>query len=87
MFDQGWLLWSNRPLDENLLPQQKVSLFYLPHLLYQQAGVGEAAFVETMLYQMEETPLYSPITAGRESETLDLLAYDRTLGEGYSCDS
>ena len=87
VFDQGWLLWSNRPLEKNLLPQEKISLFYLPHLLYQQAGAGEAAFVETMLYQMEETPLYSPITAGRESETLDLLAYDRTLGEGYSCDS
>ena len=84
VFNQSWILWSNRPLDRESLPQEQVSLFYLPHLLYRQAGAGESGFVDAMLGQMETTPLYSPITGGQEVKNLDLLAYDRTLGEGYS---
>ena len=84
VFDQSWLLWSNRSLDRESLPREQVSLFYLPHLLYRQAEAGESGFVASMLGRMETTPLYSPITGGPAVDELDLLAYDRTLGQGYS---
>lgn len=85
VYKQEYVVWSNYGADLSQLPQEEVSLFYLPHLLYATAGAGEDPFVSAMLGELGQNPVYSPVAGGeRPVALLDMLAYDRTLGEGYT---
>lgn len=87
LYEQTYLVWTNQPelFDASLLPEEKVSSFYLPHLLYRYAGLPVDSFVDTILSELAECPVYSiSENANGKEELLDLLTYDRTLGDGYS---
>ena len=65
------------------MPEEPISTFYLPHLVYRLAG-QENPFVETMLEEMELEPVYSvAVNSTTESELLDMLTYDGVMGENY----
>ena len=84
LYEKTWLVWNNYGLDTSSLPEETISTFYLPHLVYRLAG-QENPFVETMLEEMELEPVYSvAVNPTTESELLDLLTYDRVIGENYS---
>ncbi len=84
LYEQSFLLWSNKGL-AGPLPEETISAFYLPHLLYQAADLPENPFTEAVLGEMEKAPVYSvSLPQSGSSQLLDMLAYDRVLGEGYS---
>lgn len=86
LYEQPALVWSNCNLDTTQLPEEMVSVFYLTPLVCKAAGLPLDAFYETVLAQMQETPIYTSIFMESEArnETLDLLTYDRIVGENYS---
>ena len=85
LYEKTWLVWSNYGLDLSGLPKEKISTFYLPHLAYQLTGLPSTQFVDTILEEMAEEPVYSmAVNPATTSELLDLLTYDRTMGANYS---
>ena len=86
LYYQSSFLWSNQPVDwEALNIPDALSSFYVPHLLYQASGLPDSAFVDTMLMAMAEEPVYSVAEETGENDwLLDVLTYDRVLGESYS---
>ena len=84
LYEKTWLVWNNYDLDTSSLPKTTFSTFYLPHLVYQLAGF-ESPFVDTILKEMATRPIYSiAVNPSTNSELLDLLTYDRTMGNNYS---
>ncbi len=87
LFEQPYAVWANFKANFSAFPKGPVSLFYLPHVMLRTAASGAAdRFSETVLSFMAETPVYTtPYQPDRpEHKGLDLLTYDRTMGEGYS---
>ncbi len=85
LYKKTWIVWNNYELDTSSLPtNQLFSTFYLPHYIFQLAGFS-TPFVDVMMDVFEEEPLYSvALNPTTSSELLDLLTYDRTIGENYS---
>lgn len=83
LFDQPYLVYAN--YDAGFTAPERISTFYLPHLVYRMLFGEENAFVNTVLEQMERTPVYvvSEMQTPADS-VLDMLTYDRTIGEQYS---
>lgn len=85
LYSQTYLIWNNYGLTSEGLPQEDVSAFYLPHIIYHQAGLPANEFNETILNVMTEEPIYSVASPSENnSKLLDTLTYDRTIGMGYS---
>ena len=86
LYEQPALIWSNTKLDRSLLPKELCSTFYLTPTICKAAGLPLDAFYETVLAQKAETPVYTSIFMDEadRNETLDLLTYDRIVGENYS---
>lgn len=85
LYSQTYLIWNNYGLKNEGLPEKEVSAFYLPHIIYRQAGLPANEFNETILDVMEDEPVYSVAAPGENnSQLLDTLTYDRTIGMGYS---
>lgn len=87
IYEQQYLIWSNRPLDATIVDEHPmVSAYYLPHLLVEMAGLPKSDFIETVLERIDEVPIYSPSHHGsvQTDEVLDQLTYDRTLGRNYT---
>ncbi len=86
LFVQRYLLWANYPLDGSLIPEEPVSLFYLPHLLLALSNPEALPAVsQALLAHMAQTPIYTDAySVGQKDPLLDLLTYDRLIGEGYS---
>jgi phosphoglycerol transferase MdoB-like AlkP superfamily enzyme len=87
LFEQPYGVWANYDADFSVFPKNPVSLFYLPHLmLHTVVPYGGDRFSETVLSFLPETPVYTtPYQTNRPAHAgLDLLTYDRTIGEGYS---
>lgn len=84
LYEKTWLVYNNYGLDTSSLPEETFSTFYLPHLVYRLAGF-ESPFVDAVLKEMETRPVYSvAVNPSTNSELLDLLTYDRTMGNSYS---
>ena len=85
LYEKTWIVWNNYGLDTSSLPTgQMFSTFYLPHYIFRLAGFS-TPFVDVMMDVFEEEPLYSvALNPTTTSELLDLLTYDRTIGENYS---
>ncbi len=86
LYEQPALIWSNTPLQEDALPQETVSVFYTTPILMRLAGLPVDSFYATVLKQMETYPVYTSIFLQPDdrNETLDLLTYDRVVGEDYT---
>ena len=86
LYEQTCFIRSSGTLCEEL-PDGQISAFYLPHLVWRAAGLAEDAFIGAMLEEMGKTPVYSVTGDLAEDDLLlDILTYDRVLGEGYSSD-
>jgi len=88
LYEQSYLLFANYDIDYDVMPEYEISAFYLPHLLnrlvYSDLGFA-GDFVSTMTQKMNSVPVYADTNEVAESDAeLDMLTYDRTLGEGYS---
>jgi len=86
LYEQPALLWSNFELQEDALPQETISVFYTTPTIMRLAGLPVDPFYATVLKQMETDPIYTSVFLEPEdrNETLDLLTYDRVVGEDYT---
>ncbi|WP_312644265.1 LTA synthase family protein [Hydrogenoanaerobacterium sp.] len=85
LYQQPYLLWSNYRHDY-ALPQERVSAFYLPHILGDYINLPKDRFLTDMQQMMRTTPQYS-FDLGENSpdaQALQEFTYDRTQGEAYS---
>lgn len=90
LYEQKYVLWNNFGLDvEEVQTTETVSVFYLPYIIMQAIDMPRDSFTQSMMDEMEVTPVYSTNYApGQErNEKLDMLAYDRVLGEMLSPDA
>lgn len=86
LYEQKYLLWSNYGADFSSVPENKVSFFYMPYVLMNIIDAPRDAFIQKMNDYMETMPVYSTnydCTTPR-CEELDLLTYDRVIGEVMS---
>lgn len=89
LFEQRYLLYSNYGADFSAMPDGKLSLFYIPYyVLFLSNPMSYPVIADTMMAISERLPVY---TSAYDTETafvrdgaLDMLAYDRILGKGYS---
>jgi phosphoglycerol transferase MdoB-like AlkP superfamily enzyme len=85
LYEQTYLVFSNFDADLGVMPDGVVSAFYLPHLLSAAINGANGDFIPAMLAKMLETPVYTDAGAyAKEDGELDMLAYDRTVGDRYS---
>lgn len=86
LFEQTFFVWSNYDVANPQLPEQMVSAFYMPYVVMDVIGTPKDDFVDTMFAFMEQTPVYSTQydNTTPNNEELDLLTYDRILGDAIS---
>ena len=86
LYEQKYFLWSNYDADFSSVPDEKFSFFYMPYVILNIIDAPHDAFIEKMMEFMETLPIYS--TSYDDSiphnEELDLLTYDRIVGDLYS---
>ncbi len=90
LYEQKYVMWNNFGLDMAAAqPTEEVSVFYLPYVVMQAIGMPRDAFIQSMMDEMQVTPVYSTNYApGQErNEKLDTLTYDRILGDMLSPDA
>ncbi|MCD7781582.1 MAG: LTA synthase family protein [Methanosphaera sp.] len=86
MFEQNYIIWSNYDLDYSNMPTEKFSTFYLPYVIWDLIDAPKDSFIQSMLDKMETLPIYSTSydTDMPNDEDLDILTYDRILGDNVS---
>lgn len=84
LYNQTYIIWNNYNLTNQKLPDETISAFYLPHIIYNHIGLPTNDFNATLLSAMKENPVYSTPFYDENSELLDIITYDRTIGMGYS---
>lgn len=86
IYNQKYIMWNNYDssiFDKNI---NTISAFYIPFVLIDLINSKKTDFIETMQRLMNEYPLYSPSiqSSNSRNESLDLITYDRVIGENYS---
>lgn len=86
MFEQNYIIWSNYDLDYSNVPTENFSTFYLPYVIWDLIDAPKDSFIQSMLDKMETLPIYSTSydTTMPNDEDLDILTYDRILGDNVS---
>ncbi len=84
IYEQSYLVWANYDFDYSALKGDEISAFYIPTNVVNAAGLPLTRFLSTMAAKMEETPIYSYSMGSKPDSVLDLITYDRALGEQYS---
>ncbi|MDE6502131.1 MAG: sulfatase-like hydrolase/transferase [Ruminococcus sp.] len=86
LYEQHYFLWSNYDADYSSVPEENVSFFYMPYVLMNIIDAPRDAFIDTMMEYMKEIPVYSEEYASEvpRNEQLDMLTYDRVIGDVYS---
>lgn len=86
MFEQNYIIWSNYNLDYSNISTEKFSTFYMPYVLWNLIDASTDSFIDSMTEKMESLPIYSTSydTTLQNDEDLDILTYDRILGENVS---
>lgn len=84
IYEQSYLVWANYDFDYSALKSDEISAFYIPTNVANAAGLPLTRFVSTMKDEMEKTPVYTYSMGSKPDTTLDLITYDRALGEQYS---
>lgn len=89
IYNQKYILWNN--YDSTIFDKDidTISAFYIPYIVTDLINSKNTDFMITMKNLMKEYPLYSPSIQSSDSrnEALDLITYDRVLGENYSSDN
>ena len=86
LYEQPYIIWSNDDLDYSSIPDEEFSTFYAPYVLMNLIDTPRDSFIQAMMDKMETVPVYSTNydpTVGRD-EVLDILTYDRILGDVIS---
>lgn len=86
LYEQHYFLWSNYDADYSSVPDKNVSFFYMPYVIMNIIDAPHDAFIDTMMDYMEKIPVYSEEYASDvpRDEELDMLTYDRVIGDVYS---
>ncbi len=86
LYEQHYFLWSNYDADYSSVPEEKVSFFYMPYIIMNIIDAPHDAFIDTMNEYMEKIPVYSEEYDSEvpRDEKLDMLTYDRVVGDVYS---
>lgn len=86
IYNQKYILWNN--YDSSIFNKKidTISAFYIPYIIIDLINSETTPFINTMQSIMDEYPLYSPSVQSSYSrnESLDLITYDRVIGENYS---
>ena len=89
IYNQKYILWNN--YDSTIFNKDidTISAFYIPYIVTDLINSENTDFMITMKNLMKEYPLYSPSiqSSNSRNEALDLITYDRVLGENYSSDN
>ncbi|MGN0621891.1 MAG: LTA synthase family protein [Porcipelethomonas sp.] len=83
LYEQPYLIWSNYDIDYSGIPQEKLSAFYMPYVIMDLIDTPRDSFIQAMMDKMETVPVYSTNYApdAERDEELDILTYDRILGD------
>ncbi|MDE5620637.1 MAG: LTA synthase family protein, partial [Ruminococcus sp.] len=86
LYEQHYFLWSNYDADFSSVPEENVSFFYMPYVIMNLIDAPHDAFIDTMMEYMEKIPVYSEEYNSEieRDEELDMLTYDRVVGDVYS---
>lgn len=86
LYQQHYFIWSNYDADYSSVPENEVSFFYMPYVLMNIIDAPRDAFIDTMNDYMQTVPVYSEEYASEipRDEELDMLTYDRVIGDVYS---
>lgn len=86
LYEQTALIWSNFALQTDSVPDSMISAFYLNNLILEMTGAPVDPFYATVMEQSKEYPVYASIflEESQRSAVLDLLTYDRIVGENYT---
>ncbi|MBQ8123069.1 MAG: sulfatase-like hydrolase/transferase [Ruminococcus sp.] len=86
LYEQRYFIWSNYDADYSKIPDNKVSFFYMHYVLLNIIDAPRDAFIEKMNEFMETLPVYSIDydDTTPDNEELDVLTYDRVIGEVMS---
>lgn len=83
LYEQPYILWTNYELDYSTIPEEKLSAFYMPYVIMDLIDAPKDSFIQAMDNKMDTLPIYSTnydSSVGRDEE-LDILTYDRILGD------
>lgn len=83
LYEQPYIIWSNYELDYSQIPDENLSAFYMPYLIMNLIDAPRDSFIQAMNDKMKTVPVYSTnynASVGRDEE-LDILTYDRILGD------
>lgn len=84
LFRQPCLVWNNYGMPMAGLPQEPVSVFYLPHVLRRELHLQLRPWERILLGEMENKPVYTqPYQNTGRDDLLDELTYDIAVGEQY----
>lgn len=89
LYEQPYIIWSNYDLDYSSIPDEEFSTFYAPYVIMDLIDTPRDSFIQAMMDKMETTPIYSTnynsaISSDKKvdrDEDLDILTYDRILGD------
>lgn len=86
VYEQSYVVWSNYITDYSSMPDEKISTFYLPYVMYNLIDAPKDTFIQAMTDKMQSLPIYSTQYDSdiRHDEELDVLTYDRILGDNIS---
>ena len=86
LYEQHYFFWSNYDADYSSVPKEPVSFFYMPYVIMNIIDAPHDAFIETMMDYMKKLPVYSEEydSSIPRDEELDMLTYDRVIGDVYS---
>lgn len=86
IYNQKYILWNN--YDSSIFNKdiETISTFYLPYIVTDLIESKNTPFLLKMKSLMNECPLYSPSiqTSNTRNQSLDLITYDRVLGQNFS---
>jgi len=88
LYEQKYFIWSNYNADLSAVPEENVSFFYMPYVLMDIIDAPRDEFIQKMADYMNTIPIYSTeydCTTERNDE-LDILTYDRVIGDALSAD-
>ncbi len=86
LYEQKYVIWSNYDADLSCVPDEKVSFFYMPYVLMNIIDAPRDEFIQKMNDYMETIPVYSTNYDCNvpRNEDLDVLTYDRVIGDVMS---
>jgi hypothetical protein len=86
LYEQKCFYWANYDADFSVVPEEKYSFFYVPYVIYKIIDAPHDSFIEKMLQYLDRMPIYSTAYNDEipDNEDLDMLTYDRAVGNDYS---